>query len=211
MANLNLQGLIDEVLGMAKTQQRANIEGSRDAAYDKRKAVELKTADDAIAAGKTQSFELEKQRLINTGNIDTQGARSAGDLAVKGLENTGALARQRLASNATVDAANIGLTGDKYKADRLVEAYQGKANDPDKVLNEWIKQGLVKDPNQILEMRKKLRAQTGPTPDTDREFLTPDKPAVTKSPLVTDPLPKLNQQQGSCSSDVQSQWMFCPP
>lgn len=197
MANLNLQGLIDEVLGMAKLQQRENIEGSKDAAYNKRKATELKVLDDAIAAGKTHEFELERQKLINTGGLNVQGAKSAGDLAVKEVENTGSLARQRLTSGATVEAANIGLTGDKYKADRMVEAYQGKTNDPDKVLNEWIKQGLVTDTNQILEMRRKLRSQNGatdPTPEMDREFLTPDKPATPKPALVTDPLPTLDPQ-----------------
>ena len=186
MANIDLQGLINEVLSMAKSRQAQDISGEETARYDRRQMAWDKKNTDIETSVRTHGQEMEKQRLLsttslgvqglkNTGDIDTQRLKNVGDVDVQGLKNIGESARQRLTNIGLTDVANIGLTGDRYKADRLVEAYQGKTNDPEKIVNELIKSGIITDPTQILEMRRKLRAQNSsvaPTPDDMIRFNT---------------------------------------
>jgi hypothetical protein len=191
---LDIQRLIDEVMGLVRERQDPNSRfntsrRSEEEAADERKyGTELKKVE---LAGRNES-NIWNSRVA--GEQEVQRLRNEGGLAVQESENIGARARQGLVSQTARDVADMtssrSLEGAKYNTDRLFEADRLKANDPGKVLDEWIKTGMITDPQKILDMRRKLIAQgTEPPPSNSiSEFDRPDnRPAATSTIMSPEP------------------------
>ena len=140
--------------------------------------------------------EMSKQNLMN-----------AGSLGVEKERNIGALARQRLMGDTAISvadrtlegtrySADQGLKGHKYTSDRQLEGTKYSADstlegkrmdrdDPNKLLEEMIKMGVLTDEKAILEARKRLKAQnkmTLPSADDISSFIGGAAPGPTPIP-----------------------------
>lgn len=113
MGSINLQRLIDEVLGMVRNRQQS----SGDAQYDEFKKrqwlsneeynADLRKRNTLLEVDKQKGgFDLEKQELANTGALEQAKERTAGEIA-----------RQTLANEGTRYSADQGLQGHMYTAD----------------------------------------------------------------------------------------------
>lgn len=105
----------------------------------------------------TDTGALARQRLIN------QGGRDVADV------NAGAsifTARENRMSEK--DKATIVGEASKYHSDKIVDAYQGRGNDPSKIIEATTKAGITSTPDQVLDLRKRLLNQnTGDTMSRD--------------------------------------------
>ena len=173
---LNLQSLIDNVLDMVKKSQDPSSQINKDKRYYKNEQANRQQIRETDSRSQIISGELDKQRLSNRGAERVQSLQNIGSTDTQNIISTGALARQRLIDASTSNIANIGLQGTMYSADKNVEAAQGRKNDPDKLINSMITSGLVTEPNQIFDLRRRIGIQNkgaDPTPDDDRSYFTP--------------------------------------
>jgi len=157
---------------------------------------------------------VERQKGLN--QISHQETANAGTLAVGKESNIGAEARQRLIGTSATDVANINagahvkgaeltagahirgaeLTSDahRYAADRSVEAAQGRTNDPDKLLAEIVKSNPLMKTDEMIELRKRLKAQNqgqSPVKGDSSAFMKTDSASPSPSatvPGVSDPV-----------------------
>ena len=171
---LDLARLIDEVLTMAKKRQSQMLTPNEEywnnvAMFERKRDADRET--NVLRSG----TDLEKQRLINTGQLDVTKEQSSG-----------ALARQKLVGESQERVADTQLTGTKYTADqnlsghqyssdktlegtkyiqdRTLETEKYKIDDPDKSLAAWITSGGMISPDKFLELRRKLREQNAVKP-----------------------------------------------
>jgi len=121
---LNLQALIDEVLGLARESMKQKNNANYVSGHDQTQARNNAIDDDL----RKHRFAMEKQGLSNTGLENVQTLKNTGDLAQQEVINTGALARQRLASEATKYAADQGLRGSQYTSDNTRDSELYKAD-----------------------------------------------------------------------------------
>jgi hypothetical protein len=178
---MDVQYLISQVMDMVKQSRGENLAQHRLDIETKKDMEDRKNRTELEKQWAVNLGDRNRQELLNQGALAVQGSKNVGDVDVQGLK------KQRLHNVGTGYVADVGLTGDKYKADRLVEAYQGRASDPDKVLDEMIKSGVLSKPQEILEMRRKLRGQNQgltPTPDTDRRYITPGSISSSTPPVL---------------------------
>ena len=120
MGNINLQGLIDEVLGMARARQTpGRFQGGtwssgEELDADRRK----KEREDLLRL--QGSNETDKQRLANAGQVDVQGLKNTGGLEVQKLQNIGSLDVQK--ENSAGALARQGLENEARNYDTLTKA-----------------------------------------------------------------------------------------
>lgn len=185
MPNLNLQGLIDEVLNMVRNRDTSSSGGAA-GWHGGNKDEEAYWSD-----MRKRNTILEQQRLINEGHVGTENVRSAGELA-----------RQRLANEGAANTANIGLQGDKFKSAATItasenalkgdslkaQAASGKA-DPRALLFETWGKGINPTPEGLAILREGLntiyqsRNEKTPPKEDIRSFDKPvDKPGAIASP-----------------------------
>jgi len=188
---LDLQRLINEVLGMVKESQ---------------------TKNKSIDPWTQHQYDLENQSLKNRGAVDVQSTQNAGQLGVQESANVGALARQRLVGDTEISKSTIDAEATKYKADQdlignlnwgksYIEANQGKSDDPSKTLDEMIKNGTITTPDQVLDFRKKWKNQSpnnAPTPEEMLNHVTDSssvKPVGSITTTVTPTVPTVKQPE----------------
>jgi hypothetical protein len=116
---------------------------------------------------------LELQRGDIFGKTGLEEMRTAGDLEKQQLANTGALARQRLASEASMYGADQGLRGDELRANAIVESTHGKRKTPGQDAYEaWAKGALGASPEDHISARKKFNILDQEPPDDFSAFET---------------------------------------
>jgi hypothetical protein len=203
MGRINLQSLIDEVLGMVKESQDAK----------KKKESELQSSwyggnkdeENYWKDIRTRNTDIEKQRLINEGQSN-----------VANINETGALARQRLGTESATNVANIqagsarytadqGLKGHeitsgatKYAADQGLKAAglkEGATTDP---VHAFITEAIKGDPtiatdperfNQLMTNANRLNLKPPEATDIRKNFDKPDVPAPIISSATKIPTP----------------------
>ena len=176
MANVNVQGLIDEVLNMLRTRQQGG-DTSGGSWYGGNKDEE-----EYWKEIRRRNTELERQGLANTGAANVEGIRSTGELA-----------RQRLIGESAKTVADIGLEGHKYTADATVKGHEitgkaltdvaginlGQANkDP---MTAALHAAIAKDPDLISDPKRwplaienaRMLNKTAPGAENIRAFHTP--------------------------------------
>ena len=156
---------------------------------------------------------VERQKGLN--QISHQETANAGALAVGKESNIGAEARQRLIGKSASDVATINagahtrsaeltsgaqvrsaeLTSDahRYAADRTMDAQQGRTNDPDKLLAEIVKSNPLMKTDEMIELRKRLKAQNqgqSPVKGDSSAFMKTDSASPSISEPVTLPTPR---------------------
>lgn len=128
-------------LNYLNTRELENVKGEN--------AVKLQQATDTGA--------LARQRLINQGSRDVADV-NAGASIFTAREN-------RMGEK---DKATITGEASKYHSDKIVDAYQGRGNDPSKIIEATTKAGITSTPDQVLDLRKRLLNQnTGDTMSRD--------------------------------------------
>jgi hypothetical protein len=128
-------------LNYLNTRELENVKGEN--------AVKLQQATDTGA--------LARQRLINQGSRDVADV-NAGASIFTAREN-------RMGEK---DKATIAGEASKYHSDKIVDAYQGRGNDPSKIIEATTKAGITSTPDQVLDLRKRLLNQnTGDTMSRD--------------------------------------------
>lgn len=128
-------------LNYLNTRELENVKGEN--------AVKLQQATDTGA--------LARQRLINQGSRDVADV-NAGASIFTAREN-------RMGEK---DKATITGEASKYHSDKIVDAYQGRSNDPSKIIEATTKAGITSTPDQVLDLRKRLLNQnTGDTMSRD--------------------------------------------
>lgn len=188
MANLNLQGLIDEVLNMVRNRSTASA-GSATSLYGGNKDEEAYWSD-----MRKRNTILEQQKLINEGHVGTENVRSAGELA-----------RQRLANEGAANTASSGLEGHKYAADQALKGQEahanaiitaageksdGKAKSDGRIAYEnWAKNAIGATPEEHLDARRKFAVLDQKPPTDVRSFDRTDTatppPAIPAAPVVS--------------------------
>ena len=183
MANVDLQGLIDNVLSMLKSQQASGSSSSSWYGGNKDEEEYWKT----IRARNT-ALELGKQ------TNDASMARTT-------LENEGSMARQKLANDTELNKANIGLTGTKYTADQGLAGHKmttdATITGQDKIiraerikaLSEIMKSGGPEDQKLATTELLSLGKNEVPKPggeDKDQFFKVPPpgSPAPSAEPII---------------------------
>jgi hypothetical protein len=112
----DLSSLISEVLRMAKDSHDENRRYAEqrwspdEENYRKREMLKLMQEGKERELLMQRNTDLERQGLVNSGQLDKQG-----------LENTGALSRQGLMNTGNMGVAKVGLEGQKYTADKGLE------------------------------------------------------------------------------------------
>jgi hypothetical protein len=113
MPSTGLQGLIDEVLRMARDRRDAE---SSDRFYEPERRRERQKREDELAA-RDQGFGLERIDRDYTGKRSVEEVKNTGARDVANINETGAMARQRLVNEGNLGVANVNLEGHKYTAD----------------------------------------------------------------------------------------------
>lgn len=113
MGSINLQGLIDEVLGMVRNRQRP----SGDEDYNEIKKREW-------LSNEAYNADLRKRNTL----LETGQQTIAGRNELEGITNAGAVARQGLANTGATDVANINAGAHRYGAERTLEGTRHAAD-----------------------------------------------------------------------------------
>lgn len=112
--NIDLQGLIDQVLSMVKSNLEDKEKLSKKAYRDELHK-NAKDATDAYNLMMGRTPELKLQELKNTGNIDWQKVANTGQTNIQELKNTGEFARQTLEGSQKLEqGAQTGKFGTKH-------------------------------------------------------------------------------------------------
>jgi hypothetical protein len=122
----DLDSLIREVLGMVQEEQKKKNFGNnayaREAAESSQYAKEARDEYNKMyePANSTTALDragkLKEREMINTGAIDLENTKSAGELARQGLANEGA-----------ANVANLNLEGTKYSSDQSLKSNETMA------------------------------------------------------------------------------------
>jgi hypothetical protein len=117
---INLQSLIDEVLDMVKKKK----EGDQGQNFEQRNWLSNEAYNKDIRARNT---EIERQNLINAGNLAVQKEHNAGEVARQGLTNIGNENVANIQGRAHVSGAEIAGGATKYSADQTLQGEKIKA------------------------------------------------------------------------------------
>jgi hypothetical protein len=121
MARIDLRGLIDEVLSLVK-DRNASLNNQSGGWYGGNKDEE-----EYWKEMRKRNTALEGQKLINEGQTNLQEMKGQNELAVHGVTESGATARQKLLGDTERYKADQSLLGEKYKADKTAESLSGSA------------------------------------------------------------------------------------
>jgi len=96
---------------------------------------------------------LETQKLINEGQTNLQEMKGQNELAVHGLTESGALARQKLMGEAEKYKADQSLLGEKYRADKTAETLSsGAKTDPRALLFKTWSESMDPTPERLATL-----------------------------------------------------------
>lgn len=137
MAQMNLDSVLSQIMSMVRDRQRERENQERFgpgtpwyfAGANPIDATALKKRwRDQEMLSQIQGHELEKQRLINTGNVDAQGVRNIGELARQRLMNEGNLAQENVRGTFGVQGEEIRAGAQKYGADQTLAGHKYTAD-----------------------------------------------------------------------------------
>ena len=128
MDSYTMNRIMDEILGSIRQKRSAGThrgvywipQSQLDEERKHKYALELE--------GQKSAGELERQRLINTGNVDVQGVRNIGELARQRLMNEGNLAQENVRGKFGVQGEEIRAGAQKYGADQTLAGHKYTAD-----------------------------------------------------------------------------------
>jgi hypothetical protein len=188
MSEINLQGLIDEVLKMAKERQAIDTGSDRGS-----NAWNAREVDKMNNRFNTSEDERKKQELLGKQGMDLQGLKNTGLTDVATIGETGATARQRLADTSRENVAGT-LQATDLEGNRSKERMGDKKNTADIEMHRVTGMGA----EQLkLDAQNALMKGTGkPGPEApatgEKKSLTETQsltPAATPAPTVGAPGP----------------------
>ena len=163
---IDIGRMLDDIMSkmepfLAKAQERKERRDWLN--YLNQRELEGVKGDNAIKLQQTTDIgSLARQRLINQGSRDVADVNAGASIFTARENRMG-----------ETDKANIAGDASKYHSDRIVDAYQGRGNDPSKIIEATTKAGITTTPDQIIDLRKRLLAQN--TGDTmSRDSITPN-------------------------------------
>lgn len=198
MRSDQIMSLVRERLDERARNSAGNIffdQKQNDAWYEpwKKRKEENENAIDTDIRKRNTALELQK--TADAGQATLQGMGGDTALKVQETENVGALARQRLISEASAYTADQGLRGDEVRAKGVVEAYQGKMKSPgQEAYDAWAKGALDASPEDHIAARKKFSVLDQKAPSDFSSFdsgapapTTPGPPQATSEQPPTTP------------------------
>ena len=128
MDSYTMNRIMDEILGSIRQKRSAGThrgvywipQSQLDEERKHKYALELE--------GQKSAGELDRQRLINTGNVDVQGVRNIGELARQRLMNEGAAATENIRGGYGVQGEEIRAGAQKYGADQTLAGHKYTAD-----------------------------------------------------------------------------------
>lgn len=176
MGRRELQGIIDQVLSMVdeERKRKRDLETARvNQSWDDTPAGQAYWKDK-----RAKDADLEKQGLVNAGNLAEAKERSAGDLARQELANIGGADQARIQSDAARYTADIGLKGHETTANAQIKAAElgGKTENS---FSSIVSKMIENDPSILQDTQKFNAAVTNL-----RSFFPPDKGASKNFPVT---------------------------
>jgi hypothetical protein len=193
MGRINLQGLIDEVLGMVKKKKEEESALLRDQSSQPSWYGGNKDEEQYWKEMRTKNADIEKQKLVNAGTATVANINESGALARQGLANIGNENVARTHLEGVKYNADLGLRGTETTAKAHVEASKsGKVGGEDPfstLLGKAIESdaSLLSDPKRLNEVAANLRSFAPPSVKRKDDYYTPDNnvtpPAVPQTAL----------------------------